>query len=77
VVVDTLLLAGEAEERILQASRHAALVVVGRPHIAAVGGWLRSVARAVLDQSGCPLAVASSPRTRPHPPHLRRTAASA
>lgn len=75
VVVQTVVLAGEAEDRILQASRHAALVIVGRPHLAAVGGWLRSVARAVLDRSGCPLAVVTSPRTRLHEAHAQSRAA--
>ncbi len=58
VVVRTLICPAEPTELIVQASRDAALMVIGRPHAAAGGGWSRSVAAAVLTLAHCPLAIA-------------------
>ena len=53
-------------ERIVEESVHAALMVVGRPHRShRLGSWSRSVARAVLDRSFCPLVIAPPSTSRP------------
>ena len=67
VRVRTLLLPGDPRERIVEESRRAVLMVVGRPHREnRCGSWSRSVARAVMDRSFCPLLVAppAGPATR-------------
>lgn len=59
VVVSTLLVHGDPTAQIVEASVRAGVVVVGRPHHGRrLGSWSRSVARAVLDRSTCPLLVA-------------------
>jgi nucleotide-binding universal stress UspA family protein len=65
--VRTILVPGEPSEAIVAASANASLMVVGRPHRSRGGGrWSRSVARAVLERSLCPLAIV---------PHDNRTVA--
>jgi nucleotide-binding universal stress UspA family protein len=58
VVVQTLVTPAEPTELIIQASRNAALMVVGRPHEPGLGAWSRSVAGAVLKLAHCPLVIA-------------------
>jgi nucleotide-binding universal stress UspA family protein len=59
VPVRTVLVPGDPAERIIEGSIRAELMVVGRPHRGhRLGSWSRSVARAVLDRSFCPLVVA-------------------
>ena len=66
VDVQTLLLVGDPWARILDESIVAGLVVVGHPHRhSGLGSWSRSVARAVMDHSHCPLLIA--PAARPEP----------
>ena len=63
VDVRTVVLPGDPAELIVAASRHAGLMVVGRPHASGrmrrhlPGHWSRSVAKAVVDRSQCPLTV--------------------
>lgn len=58
VEVTTLLVGEPASERIIEASRSAAAVVVGRPHRhRPLTLWTRSVAHAVLARSECPLII--------------------
>ena len=57
VNVRTVTLPGEAAEVIIEASTEAGLMVVGRPHQPRLGSWTRSVARAVLRDAHCPLAI--------------------
>lgn len=58
VVVRTLVTPAEPTELIIQASRNAALMIVGRPHEPHRGAWSRSVAGAVLKLARCPLMIA-------------------
>ena len=57
IPVQTLFIAGEPEDAIVDQSWAAALIVVGRPHRRRLGSWNRSVAKAVLDRAHCPLVV--------------------
>jgi len=58
IEVDTLLLAGSPREAVASASADAQLLVVGGPYRGREWTrWIRSVARAVLDQATCPVAV--------------------
>ena len=58
VSVTTLMVEGAVTDRIIEASREAAVLVVGRPHHhGPVTLWTRSVAHAVLARSECPLVV--------------------
>jgi nucleotide-binding universal stress UspA family protein len=57
VPVRTLFIPAEPEDAIIDSSLSAALVVVGRPHRRRLGSWSRSVAKAVLDRTHCPLVV--------------------
>ena len=57
IPVRTLFIPGEPDDAIIDSSLSAALVVVGRPHRRRLGSWSRSVAKAVLDQTHCPLVV--------------------
>jgi nucleotide-binding universal stress UspA family protein len=57
IVVRTLVLPGDPAQVIIHESSAADMVVVGRPHRQRHGSWTRSVARAVLDQSNCPLVI--------------------
>ncbi len=57
IPVRTLFIPGEPEDAIIDSSFSAALVVVGRPHRRRLGSWSRSVAKAVLDRTYCPLVV--------------------
>jgi nucleotide-binding universal stress UspA family protein len=58
VEVNTLLLAGPPRETVPAASADAQLLVVGVPYRGREWTrWIRSVARAVLDRSRCPVAV--------------------
>jgi nucleotide-binding universal stress UspA family protein len=64
VEVRTLLVSGDPSVRIVDESVVAQLMVVGRPHSGRhLGSWSRSVARAVMDRSFCPLLIA--PPTKP------------
>ncbi|MGI8459999.1 MAG: universal stress protein [Propionibacteriaceae bacterium] len=59
VEVRTLLVSGDPPVRIVEESVVARLMVVGRPHHGHhLGSWSRSVARAVMDRSLCPLLIA-------------------
>jgi len=59
VEVRTLLVSGDPPVRIVDESVVAQLMVVGRPHSGRrLGSWSRSVARAVMDRSLCPLLIA-------------------
>jgi nucleotide-binding universal stress UspA family protein len=57
VPVRALFIPGEPEDVIIDQSRAAVMVVVGRPHRRRLGSWSRSVAKAVLDHTHCPLVV--------------------
>lgn len=60
VEVRTLLVSGDPQVRIVEESVVAQLMVVGRPHSGRrLGSWSRSVARAVMDRSFCPLLIAA------------------
>jgi nucleotide-binding universal stress UspA family protein len=64
--VDTLLLAGPPRETVAMVSAEAQLLVVGVPYRGREWTrWIRSVARAVLGRSACPVAVI--PQKHPHP----------
>jgi nucleotide-binding universal stress UspA family protein len=66
VEVRTLLVSGDPSVRIVEESVVAQLMVVGRPHSGRrLGTWSRSVARAVMNRSFCPLLIA--PPTEPTP----------
>lgn len=58
IPVRTLVCPAEPSDLIVQASRDAALLVVGRPHDPRSGAWSRSVAGEVLKLARCPLVVA-------------------
>lgn len=63
--VDTLLLAGPPRETVAMVSAEAQLLVVGVPYRGREWTrWIRSVARAVLGRSACPVAVI--PQKHPH-----------
>jgi len=58
IEVDALLLAGSPRDTVAAVSADVQLLVVGTPHRGREWSrWIRSVARAVLDQAGCPVAV--------------------
>jgi nucleotide-binding universal stress UspA family protein len=57
ISVQTLFIPGEPEDAIIDQSWAAAVMVVGRPHRRRLGSWSRSVAKAVLDHTHCPLVV--------------------
>ena len=57
IAVRTLFIPGEPEDAIIDQSFSAAMIVVGRPHRRRFGFWTRSVAKAVLDHTRCPLVV--------------------
>ncbi len=63
--VGTLLLAGSPRDTVATASAEAQLLVVGSPYRGREWvRWIRSVARAVLDQAMCPVAVVPQRRPR-------------
>jgi nucleotide-binding universal stress UspA family protein len=63
--VDTLLLAGSPRDAVATVSAEAQLLVVGSPYRGREWArWIRSVARAVLDQATCPVAVVPQRRPR-------------
>ena len=63
--LDTLLLAGPPRETVAMVSAEAQLLVVGVPYRGREWTrWIRSVARAVLGRSACPVAVI--PQKHPH-----------
>lgn len=62
LVVTVLVLPGETDVVLTEASDHAQLLVVGGPHRRRFGGWTRSVAHAVLNRSRCPLVMVPQPR---------------
>ena len=65
IEVDTLLLAGSPRDTVAAVSADVQLLVVGTPHRGREWSrWIRSVARAVLDQAGCPVVVV--PQRHPH-----------
>ena len=57
IAVKALFIPGEPEQAIIDQSFSAAMIVVGRPHRHRFGSWTRSVAKAVLDHTRCPLVV--------------------
>ena len=57
IAVRALFVPGEPEDAIIEQSFSAAMIVVGRPHRHRLGSWTRSVAKAVLDHTRCPLVV--------------------
>jgi nucleotide-binding universal stress UspA family protein len=57
IPVRALFIPGNPEDVIIDSSFSAATVVVGRPHRRRLGSWSRSVAKAVLDHTHCPLVV--------------------
>jgi nucleotide-binding universal stress UspA family protein len=57
IAVRTLFIPGEPENAIIDQSFSAAMIVVGRPHGHRFRSWTRSVAKAVLDHTRCPLVV--------------------
>jgi nucleotide-binding universal stress UspA family protein len=57
IAVRALFILGEPEDAIIDQSFSAAMIVVGRPHRHRLGSWTRSVAKAVLDHTHCPLVV--------------------
>jgi nucleotide-binding universal stress UspA family protein len=65
VTVQTLVSAADPSDLIVQASRNAAVMVIGRPRQRQLGGWSRSVAGAVVKLARCPLVIAPS---RSHDP---------
>jgi nucleotide-binding universal stress UspA family protein len=63
--VGTLLLAGSPRDTVATASAEAQLLVVGSPYRGREWvRWIRSVARVVLDQAICPVAVVPQRRPR-------------
>jgi nucleotide-binding universal stress UspA family protein len=63
--VNTMLLAGSPRDTVATASADAQLLVVGSPYRGREWArWIRSVARAVLDQATCPVAVVPQRRPR-------------
>ena len=75
VKVRTVIMPGEAADVIVDASTEAGLMVVGRPHQQHLGSWARSVARTVLRDPHCPLAIVPpSPLPSVHSRHLTRAA---
>jgi nucleotide-binding universal stress UspA family protein len=57
IAARALFIPGEPEDTIIDQSFSAAMIVVGRPHRHRFGSWTRSVAKAVLDHTHCPLVV--------------------
>jgi nucleotide-binding universal stress UspA family protein len=57
IAVRAQFIPGEPKDAIIDQSFSAAMMVVGRPHRRRLGSWTRSVAKAVLDQTHCPLVV--------------------
>jgi nucleotide-binding universal stress UspA family protein len=57
IAVRAQFIPGEPEDAIIDESFLAAMIVVGRPHHHRFGSWTRSVAKAVLDHTRCPLVV--------------------
>jgi nucleotide-binding universal stress UspA family protein len=65
IEVNTLLLAGSPRDTVASASADAQLLVVGGPYRGREWTrWIRSVARAVLDQATCPVAVIPQQHSR-------------
>jgi len=65
IEVDALLLAGSPRDTVAAVSADVQLLVVGTPHRGREWSrWIRSVARAVLDQAACPVAVVPQRRPR-------------
>ncbi len=58
IAVREIVAPGEPAEVIATVSERAGLLIVGHPHERRLGGWVRSVAHAVLADSCCPLLVA-------------------
>lgn len=66
VPVDVLVLPGDPEVVLKEASGRAQLLVVGGPRRHLIGGWPRSVARAILNRSQCPFVMVPQSRaTKP------------
>jgi nucleotide-binding universal stress UspA family protein len=61
ILVRVKTVTGDPDKALGQASQDAALLVVGAPRGNRLGSWSRSVARGVLKQAACPVAVV--PRT--------------
>lgn len=57
ISVRSLVVSGDPDASLLRWSRSAALLVMERPHRRMWGSWERSVARAVLKQTHCPMIV--------------------
>jgi nucleotide-binding universal stress UspA family protein len=57
ILVRVRTVAGNPDKALVQSSQDAALLVVGAPRGHRLGSWSRSVARGVLKQAGCPVAV--------------------
>ena len=57
IAIRALFIPGEPEDVIIDQALSAAMIVVGRPHRHRFGSWTRSVAKAVLDHTRCPLVV--------------------
>jgi len=57
IAVRALFISSEPKDAIIDQSFSAAMMVVGRPHRHRLGSWTRSVAKAVLSQTHCPLVV--------------------
>jgi nucleotide-binding universal stress UspA family protein len=58
VAISTAIVSGDPDAALIRWSRSAAVLVVGHPHQRRWGLWTRSVARAVMKQTHCPLIVA-------------------
>lgn len=53
---------GDPDRVIIESSKSASLLVVSSPRATGRGSWMRSVARRVLNQTQCPIAVIPRPR---------------
>jgi nucleotide-binding universal stress UspA family protein len=65
VPVQTMVTAADPSDLIVQASRDAAVMVIGRPRESTRGAWSRSVAGTVLKLARCPLLIGTDRTAEP------------
>ena len=75
VSVITTMVRGDPDANLTRWSRSAAVLVVGRPHEHGWGSWTRSVAHRVMQQTHCPLLIASPVDAQPGRPQVVHDAA--
>lgn len=56
-----LVMPGDPDEVIVEASRHAGVLILGSPPDGRLGAWASSVAHAVLSSANCPLVIVPRP----------------